>query len=101
MAIENIAAVTAVAPPTDAGIGAAGVQSANSDFAAWLQNNVAEVNQQLLQGDEKLRQLATGETTNLHEVMITLEKSKVSFELLLAVRNKVLEAYQELMRMQI
>jgi flagellar hook-basal body complex protein FliE len=101
VAIENIAAVSAAAPQTVAGIGATGAQSADSDFAAWLQSNLAEVNQQILQGDEKVRQLATGETSNLHEVMITLEKSKVSFELLLAVRNKVLEAYQELMRMQI
>ena len=101
MAIENLAAVTAVAPQTVAGLGATGVQSANGDFAAWLQNNLVEVNQQILQGDEKVRQLATGETANIHDVMLTLEKSKVSFELLLAVRNKVLEAYQELMRMQI
>jgi flagellar hook-basal body complex protein FliE len=42
-----------------------------------------------------------GEQGNLHEVMIALEKAKLSFELILAVRNKSLEAYQELMRMQI
>lgn len=101
MAIENIAAVTAIAPPAVAGAGTTNVQSTNNDFAAWLQSNLAEVNQQLLDGDVKLQELATGETSNLHEVMLTLEKSKVSFELLLAVRNKVLEAYQEVMRMQI
>lgn len=101
MAIDNIAAVAAIAPQAVTASGTTGVQSTNNDFAAWLQSNLAEVNQQLLEGDAKLQELAIGETSNLHEVMLTLEKSKVSFELLLAVRNKVLEAYQEVMRMQI
>ena len=101
MTIDNVAAVAALAPQAAAGTGTAGVQATNGDFAGWLQSNLVEVNQQLLEGDAKLQKFVTGETANLHEVMLSLEKSKVSFELILAVRNKMLEAYQEVMRMQI
>ena len=76
-------------------------EAAGGDFATWLQSQLGEVNSQLMDGDTKLQELATGETANLHEVMLSLEKAKLSFELLLAVRNKALEAYQEIMRMQI
>jgi flagellar hook-basal body complex protein FliE len=99
--IENIAAVAAIAPQSVAGTGGADLQVTGNDFASWLQSNLQEVNQQLLAGDAKLQELATGETSNLHEVMLTLNDARMSFELILAVRNKALEAYQELMRMQI
>jgi flagellar hook-basal body complex protein FliE len=42
-----------------------------------------------------------GETQNLHEVMIRLEEARHSFQLLVQVRNRLLEAYQEVMRMSI
>ena len=99
--IDNVVAVAALAPQAAAGTGATGIQATNGDFAGWLQSNLTEVNQQLLEGDAKLQEFVTGETANLHEVMLSLEKSKISFELILAVRNKMLEAYQEVMRMQI
>ena len=67
----------------------------------WLQAQLNTVNDQIMTSESNVRKLATGEEANLHEVMISLEKAKLSFELILAVRNKSLEAYQELMRMQI
>ncbi|MGD8560457.1 MAG: flagellar hook-basal body complex protein FliE [Gammaproteobacteria bacterium] len=66
-------------------------------FAAEMQ----ELNQQILTSESNLEKLATGEINNLHEVMMSLEKAKLSFELTLQVRNKLLEGYQEIMRMQI
>jgi flagellar hook-basal body complex protein FliE len=49
----------------------------------------------------QVRQLAVGETTNIHQVMISLEKARMSLELVVQVRNKCLESYQSLMQMQI
>jgi flagellar hook-basal body complex protein FliE len=43
----------------------------------------------------------TGQTANLHETMIALEKADVSFQLMLQVRNKIVGAYEEIMRMQL
>ena len=71
------------------------------DFNIWLKEQVAEVNRQIIDSDQQLRQLALGEAENLHQVMIALEKAKTSFELTVQVRNKLLEAYQDIMRMQI
>ena len=42
-----------------------------------------------------------GGTKNIHETMIAIEKAEISFKLMLQVRNKILEAYQEVMRMQV
>ena len=44
---------------------------------------------------------ATGESDNLHELMITLEEAKIALSLAVEVRNKILDAYQEILRMQI
>jgi len=45
--------------------------------------------------------LATGEIENLHKIMIDAEKADIALQFSIQVRNKVLEAYQEIMRMQI
>jgi flagellar hook-basal body complex protein FliE len=49
----------------------------------------------------EVRQLAAGEPVSLHEVMIHLEEAKLSFQLLAQVRNRLLEAYQDVMRTQV
>ncbi len=72
-----------------------------ADFAAWFDQQMVEVNSQLNSSEVNLRQLASGENNNIHGVMMSLEKAKLSFQLVLQVRNKALEAYQDMMRMQI
>ena len=72
-----------------------------SDFARWLDVQTNEIDASLDRADHALQQLALGETSNIHHVMIALEEARLSFELALQVRNKVLEAYQEVMRMQV
>jgi len=42
-----------------------------------------------------------GEAVDLHEVMVAVEKAKTSFDLLMEIRNKALDAYREIMRMQV
>lgn len=71
------------------------------NFAQWMDREMAAVNSQIQRSEHMVVQLATGEQTNLHEVMMSLEKAKLQFELMLQVRNKVLEGYQEIMRMQV
>jgi flagellar hook-basal body complex protein FliE len=71
------------------------------DFSAWLSAQIENVNQQIVAADGAVQKLAVGEATNLHQVMTELEKAKLSFEMVVTVRNKLLEAYQDVMRMQI
>lgn len=105
----NVDSIAAIAPPTapafetiESGAGLpGGVGRPGGDFAAWFDRQLDELNRQLNTSDTELRKLATGETNNIHHVMLSLEKAKLSFQLMLQVRNKALEAYQDVMRMQL
>lgn len=70
-------------------------------FASWLDKGLADVNAKIVDSDVQLRKLAAGEVDNLHQVMISMEEAKLSFQLALQVRNRLMEAYQDVLRMQI
>jgi len=77
------------------------IETPADGFGNWFTDMVADVNNKLIGADEKIRKLAAGEAQSLHEVMIHLEEARLSFQLLVQVRNRALEAYQEVMRMQV
>jgi len=70
-------------------------------FSEALQTAVGQVNERQMIADQAVEKVQTGESRNLHEVMIALEKADISLRMLVQVRNKVVEAYQEIMRMQV
>lgn len=70
-------------------------------FSVRLQAELESMNTKLETAEVGLRDLATGKQGNIHHVMLALEDARMSFQLLVQVRNKVLESYQELLRMQI
>jgi flagellar hook-basal body complex protein FliE len=70
-------------------------------FAAVLKSSLSEVNSMQQQADQAITALATGEKTSLHDTMIAMEQADVSFRLMMQVRNKIVEAYQEILRMQV
>lgn len=72
-----------------------------ADFGQWLTQALGKVNGQLVQADQGMQRLATGEAENLHQVMISLEEARIGMQLLVQVRNRLLEAYQEVLRMQV
>lgn len=51
--------------------------------------------------DVKMQQLATGKSQNIHDTMIAAEKADLALRLMLQVRNKIVDAYQEIMKMQV
>jgi flagellar hook-basal body complex protein FliE len=73
----------------------------SSTFSTLLQEAVAGVNRLHQEAATAVQQYTVGKTDSLHEVMIAGEKADVSLRLLMQVRNKAVEAYQEIMRMQI
>lgn len=91
----------AISPIQMPALDAAASGKSDSTFATWFSNQVQQVNKDMAVADSNLQSLATGENTNLHQVMISLEEARLSFQLLMQVRNRVLEAYQEVMRMQV
>lgn len=74
---------------------------ASSSFAGVLKDALEHVNTLQIQADEEATKLALGTATDLHQVMIAGERAQLALQLTIAVRNKVVEAYQELSRMQI
>jgi flagellar hook-basal body complex protein FliE len=77
------------------------VQNMGGKFAEALKGSLAEVNQAQISADRASEQIAAGETKDLHGAMIKLEEADISLRLMVQVRNKAVEAYQEVMRMQV
>ncbi len=70
-------------------------------FAAFLNKSFNDVNSMLTTSDKKAQEMAVGKSENLHDAMINFEKAETAFKLLVQVRNKALDAYHEIMRMQV
>ena len=78
-----------------------GLAPAGSSFLQRVGEGLEQVNQDLLASQADLQRLAVGDAENLHDIVIRLEENRISLQLLLQVRNRVLEAYQDVMRMQL
>ena len=73
----------------------------NSSFEDILKNFVAEVNSDLKQAGVAEEKLINGDVSNLEELMFQIEKADISLRLITEIRNKALESYQDIMRMQV
>jgi flagellar hook-basal body complex protein FliE len=69
-------------------------------FADLLKESMNEVQRLQTEANQAITDLSTGQAQNLHSTLIALEKADISFRLMMQVRNKILEAYREVMRMQ-
>lgn len=76
-------------------------QSGEGSFGGLLGRMVQEANARQVAAGDAVRGLQAGNNASLHQAVIAMEEASVSFHLMVEVRNKLLEAYQELMRMQI
>lgn len=79
----------------------AGKIEKTKDFSNMLDNALNRVNQLQLESEKYKMLLSVGEVDNLHDVTIAAEKANIALQLTLSIRNKIVEAYQEIMRMQI
>lgn len=70
-------------------------------FGDLVSQGLDQVNKQLMVNQVDLQQLAVGNVENLHQIMIRLEESRMSFQLMMQVRNRLLEGYQDIMKMQV
>jgi flagellar hook-basal body complex protein FliE len=72
-----------------------------ADFGAALKDAVGALGQLGTQADASTMKLATGEPVDIHEVMLNTEQASLGFSMAVQVRNKLIEAYQEVMRMTV
>lgn len=76
-------------------------EAPGKSFADTLKEAVGDVNQLQQASDKAAQDLATGRTDNVADVMIAAEKADIALKLMVQVRNKIIDAYQEVMKMQV
>lgn len=70
-------------------------------FGDFLSNSINEVNKLQNQANESIQKLVTGENKNIHETMLRVEQAEIAFKTMNQIRQKVLDAYREVMKMQV
>lgn len=92
--IQSVQSVASIRPQQTAA-------SVNQSFADVLKGFLQDVNRLQHEADVLTMQLILGEVEDLHQVTIATEKAYLALQLTTALRNKVVEAYQEISRMQL
>jgi flagellar hook-basal body complex protein FliE len=102
MTIDAINFLQPVAMPSLSPLGAASASAVPAGaFGAWFEQQLVQVNQQIIDADQGVQRLAAGDANNLHDVMIKLQESKMSLQLVMQVRNHLLDAYHDIAQMQL
>jgi flagellar hook-basal body complex protein FliE len=87
---------------TDAfsGVNPAGGHHAGGGFLGSLKDAIAQVNEVQLDASQAVDKFVSGDSDNVHQMMMALQKADVSFQLMMQVRNKLVAAYEDIQRMQ-
>ncbi|MBT3342347.1 MAG: flagellar hook-basal body complex protein FliE [Gemmatimonadetes bacterium] len=70
-------------------------------FSDLVKTFAADVNDMQFQAGDAIDSLVTGEAADVHQVMVAVQQAGIAMDLMLEIRNRVLEGYQELIRMQV
>jgi flagellar hook-basal body complex protein FliE len=70
-------------------------------FGEVLKDAIATVNELQKSSDVEIQKLMTGESQDLHATLLAVQKADLSFQMMMQVRNKIVQAYQEIMRTQV
>lgn len=72
-----------------------------ASFKDLLEKSLGEVNDLQSEAEEKISKFATGEVSDVKDVMVAVEEANLAFQFTLQIRNKIVEAYQEISRLQV
>ncbi|WP_397537508.1 flagellar hook-basal body complex protein FliE [Rummeliibacillus pycnus] len=100
MAISQVS-ITQPVQPTLTQTVSQTIPSNKESFGSVLKNAISAVNDSQIASDKMTDKLVNGENVELHDVMISAQKANITLNTALQVRNKVVEAYQEIMRMTV
>lgn len=95
----NLGAIQA--PDLGALSGSEAGSGGSKTFSEIFRQSVDQVNVDQQQADHAIKELVAGRTKNIHETMLTIERADASLKMMMQVRNKILDAYKEIMRMQV
>jgi flagellar hook-basal body complex protein FliE len=94
-----ISSITPIALPQAVTSAAAATQS--GDFQSVLSSAIGSIESLRNTASDSVQQFLTGQNEELHTTILATQKAELAFELGLQVRNKVVDAYQEIMKMQV
>lgn len=97
----EISSISNILNPSSSTKSLSGNIEKTQSFESMLNNAVKEVNKEQVDGYKAMEGLATGKVTNLQEAVQQIEEAELSMKLALEVKNKALNAYKEVMRMQV
>ena len=80
---------------------ATGAADGNLNFTKGLNDALGELSKTQNEADEMVTKMVTGEVTDLHQVVIAVERANAAMQMAVQVRNKVVETYQEIMHIQV
>jgi flagellar hook-basal body complex protein FliE len=101
MEISALTSVSGISQAFPASAAGATQQNPGTGFGQLMEDMIGKVSDLQNSADSSIQGLVTGEGKGLHEVMLAVEKASVSFQMLTQVRNKAVEAYQEIMKMPV
>lgn len=98
----NLNQLPAIRPtePGANGLRPAETTADGANFGDLLKQALQEVNAAQHTADQEARNLMSGESTDMHTAILAVQKADVSFQMMMAVRSKLIDAYREVMRMQ-
>ena len=77
------------------------IKQSSKSFLKIIKSQINEVDKLQNEANKIIEGFATGEVNNVHDVMIAMEKADISFNLMVEIRNRLVQSYQEILRMQV
>ena len=97
---QSIGSIGPLGPKGIGGTKALG-KGVSTGFKDILSKEISQVNNLQIEAESAINKLATGKTKNTAEVMVAVEKADIAFKSLMAIRNKIVDAYKEIHQMRI
>ena len=99
--LGGLDALRGVAPPAGTSPVGKTTEATGKDFKSFLMESLEKVNQLQTEADAGVQKLLTGETDNVAEVFTASRKAGIAFDLLMEIRNKLMDAYSEVKQMRV
>ena len=98
--LANLSSIQPTPSSTPTGLGVASKLNESNDFGNLIQNFVRQTNADQNVADSVIEGFATGKTDNIQQVVLAMANADLSFQFFMEIRNKIIDSYNELMRMQ-
>lgn len=93
--------INSIKPQSETGKSSNAEKVQGKSFKDVLKETIQEVNELQTQSDEEIMKFTSGQSTDVHSAMLAMQKADISFQTMMQIRNKILDAYKEIMRTQV